>query len=279
MKIIFVLCLLVSFSFGINAQTQNSQSALSNKESNLVKQEALRLWEKRDVKESLEESLSKFEMALEKDADIEIPTYLARGYFLLAEFHNTDDEVKKRFYEKAKDYAGIALATNQDFLKLMKDDMEKAIDKLTIKEIEPLFWRAASLGKWARLNGIFSSLSYKSEILAMIKKVENLKPDFFHSSVPRYWGGFYAVAPSIAGGDMKKSKKKFHEAMEKSPEYLGTKVLYAELYLVKDGDRKEFKKQLEQVIASPNGPKELEPENRMEKKKAEYLLERMSSLF
>jgi hypothetical protein len=113
----------------------------------------------------------------------------------------------------------------------------------------------------------------------MIKKVEDLEPDYFHASVPRYWGGFYAVAPSVAGGDLKKSKKKFEEAIKKAPEYLGTRVLYAELYCVKAEDKKEFKKQLEYVLAQKQSVLELTPENRLEKRKAEMLMLKIKDLF
>src|SRR5690606_9638473 len=94
-----------------------------------------------------------------------------------------------------------------------------------------------------------------------------------------YWGGFYAVAPGIAGGSMKKSKKNFKKAMEMAPEYLGTKVLYAELYLTEEKEKKEFKEVLLEVVGAPNGPAEIVPENMLEKKKAERLLEEIDKLF
>ncbi len=273
-----MLKLLLLFTFMMNLSW--AQESFTSGETKVLKAEALRLWQKRVDQQSLEESLSKFEhvhSALPQD--LETLTYLSRGYFTLAELHLTNEDLKKRNFEKARAFGEKGLALNPDYQKHASKDIEEAIEKLTEKEVTILYWSAASLGKWARLNGIMSSLKYKNQILAMIKKVEKLRPDFYYAAVPRYWGGYYALAPSIAGGDMKKSKKKFHEAMEKAPEYLGTKVLYAEFYLVKKGDKKEFKKVLTEVIAASNGPEEITPENMLEKKKAERLLEQTDDLF
>lgn len=272
LKILLAFTFLINFSWAEGNLTEGEVKAL--------KAEAVRLWQKRADQQNLEESLSKFEhIHSAQPENLEILTYLARGYFTLAELHLTNDDLKKRNFEKARSFGEKGMALNPEFKKLASKNIEDAIDKLNENEVTILYWSAASLGKWARLNGIMSSLKYKGQILSMIKKVEKLKPDFYYAAVPRYWGGYYALAPSIAGGDMKKSKKKFHEAMEKAPEYLGTKVLYAELYLVKKDNKKEFKKILMEVIAAGNGPEEITPENMLEKKKAERLLEQADELF
>jgi tetratricopeptide (TPR) repeat protein len=245
-----------------------------------LKQDALKSWANRDDQKALMDALSKFE-GHHKSApqDLETLTYLARGYFTLAEYYLTDDEDKLSHFDKARSFGERALSLNPDYKNLAGDEIEKAIDKLTVKEVAPLYWSAASLGKWAKLNGIMSSLRFKGQILASIRKVEKLQPDFYYGAVPRYWGGFYAVAPAIAGGDMAESKKNFMKAMGVAPEYLGNKTLYAELYLVKKENEKDFKKVLEEVITAPNGPEEITPENKLEKKKAQRLLSKMKELF
>ena len=268
------------FVFNVALAQVEEKSDFSSAESKVMKMEALRLWQKRDDQQSLEESLSKFEhVHAANPQDLDTLIYLIRGYFTLAELHLDNKDLKMRNFEKAKSFGEKALELNPDYKKIKDDDLQGAIAKLSKKEVPPMFWMAAALGKWAKLNGVMASLKYKSQILAMIRQVEKLWPDFFHGAVPRYWGGFYAVAPRIAGGDMKKSKENFKKAMLVAPEYLGTKVLYAELYLTEEDDKKEFKKQLEEVLAASDGPAELQPENRLEKKKAEKLLEQIDKLF
>jgi Tfp pilus assembly protein PilF len=88
------------------------------------------------------------------------------------------------------------------------------------------------------------------------------------------------VAPSFAGGDLNKSKQQFEKSLKMAPEYQGTKVLMADVYFTKKGDKASFEKVLKEVLASKddNHP-EIGPENALEKKKAEKLLKNMDELF
>jgi tetratricopeptide (TPR) repeat protein len=260
-----------------------AQGTLTSKEGQLLKSEGLRLWHKRDVKDSLEEALSKFDLAHQADpSDIETIHYLVRGYFILADAHTSDKEDKKRFLEKAKDLGLKGLMTNSDFKNLIekeKEDVEDAVKVLTLREVEVAFWTAGALGLYSKTNGIFSSIKYKDQIVSLLKRVESLKPDFFHGAVPRFWGSYYAVIPGIAGRDIKKSKKYFEESIAMAPEFLATKVLMAEIYAVETDDKKLFKKLLLEVIADQNTYQDLLPENAIERKKAERLLEEEDKLF
>ncbi len=238
--------------------------------------EAMELWKKRDNKESLQQAVKLIEAT---PRDLETLTYLTRGYFLLGDVYTSDDDEKLKIFEKAKKTGEEGMSLNEEFKKLKEKDISKAINALTMKEIDILYWSAAALGKWAKANGIMSSLKYKEQILSMIKKVESLKPDYFYGAVDRYMGGFYALAPGIAGGDMDKSKERFQRAMKNAPENLGTKVFYAEVYLTKEDEEKEFEKVLNEVLAAPNGPEDIAPENIMEKRKAADLLKRKNKLF
>ena len=208
LKLVLACAFLINFTY---AKTKDFNSA----EASVLKSEALRLWQKRDLQESLEEALVKFEMIHQSQPEnIEILTYLTRGYFTLGELHYTNDDLKKRSFEKARQFGETGLATNEVYKKFAAEDIEMAIENLGEREAGLLFWTAASLGNWARLNGVMSSLKFKGQILTSIKQVEKLKPNYFYGAVPRFWGGFYAIAPAIAGGDMKKSKSNFQAAME-----------------------------------------------------------------
>ena len=241
---------------------------------------ALKDWEKRDDPASLKASLAEFEKLHEASPkDREILLYLSRGNFLLAEYHTEGKDEKMKLYEKSKDYGFKGLEVNPEFAELKNDKIEKAITKINVEGAPLAFWTAASIGKWSKLNGIMSSLKYKDQMLALVRRVEELKPDYMYGAVPRFWGGFYALAPGFVGGDMSKSKKNFKKAMEMAPDYLGTKTLYAETYLVEEDEEKEFKSVLNEVIAAPEGPKDIQPENRLEKKKAESLLKNTKDLF
>lgn len=270
---LFFLSTLFLFSF-------NAFSQITAAEAKALEPQAMRLWEKRDDKPSLEEALSKFDLMNQgMPSNREILTYLSRGYFLLGELSMSKEE-KMRAYERSKDYGLAGLSLNPEFKKTYDDNFEKAAKTLTKDDVPPAFWTAAAFGRWSKLNGVMSSLKYKDKMLALIKKVEELQPEYFHGAVYRFWGGFYAVAPGFVGGDMKKSKEYFEKVFATNPEYLGSKVAYAELYLTEKDDKKGFKKTLEEVLAAPvPADKDILPENMLERKKAEYMLEHIKDFF
>lgn len=240
-------------------------------------------WKKRAETENLKKSLETFEQIHAANPnDLETLIYLTRGYYFLADAHFDDVEKKKQTYEKAAAFGEKAMATNPAFKKKVSSgkSVEESLDTLTKNEVPAIYWTAASLGKWAKATGIAAALKYKTRIKALIGRVEELDPNFFFGAAPRYWGGFYAVAPSFAGGDLKKSKTSFDRSIAIAPEYIGTKVLMADVYWTKAQDKKEFEKTLKDVLNSSfdNHP-EIGPENMWEKKKAKKLLDKADELF
>lgn len=262
---------------------KSQQVSLNEGEQRVLKSEAMNHWQKRAVKENLEEALSKFELLhAANPKDLEALTYLTRGHYLLADAHLDNPDLKKRNFEKATSFGEMAMATNDAFKEKVSagKSVEESLDTLTLKEVPAIYWTAAALGKWAKAAGIATQLKYKTRIKAQIEKVEKLQPDFFYGAPSRFWGAYYAVAPSFAGGDLNKSKVHFEKSLKTAPEYLGTQVLMAEVYWTKKGDRKAFDSILRGVLASTHDKHpELGPENLLEKKKAEKLLENADELF
>lgn len=249
-----------------------------------LKADALKLWQKRDEKESLVEAIKKFEQ-LHKAApnDVEYLLYLTRCHFLMGDSHSKDKAEKISHFEKAMGYGDASLALNTEYASRLKknDEIEHQVKALGEAEVPQMYWTLASIGRYAKTNGIFSGLKYKSKILALLSRAEELKGDYFYGAIPRYWASYYAVIPGFAGKDLKKSKKYFEKAMQLGPQYYGNKVLMAETYYVEKEDEKEFKKLLNEVISdsSQDNHPELGPENRMEKIKAKKLLDNADDLF
>lgn len=281
LSLVLVITGCASRNAGWDKKTEAVQ--LSSDESKAVKAEAMKHWASRVNQQNLEAALKNFEkLHAANPDDVETLIFLTRGYYFLADSHLQNIEEKKKMYEKAASYGEKAMATNADFKTSVSkgEEVEDALSKLTVKEVPAIYWSAASLGKWARASGIGQALKYKGRIKAMIERVEKLQPDFFFGAIPRYWGGFFAVAPSFAGGDMKKSKISFEKSMKIAPEYQGTKVLMAEYFWTKEDNKDQFKRYLEEVINSKNdNHPEIGPENVLEKKKAEKLLAKMDELF
>jgi hypothetical protein len=284
------LVLLTLFLFAISCATrqagwenQTKTIEIDSSEKVALVKKAKDLWGKRAETKSLMEALDAFEQLHKaQPEDLETLTYLTRGHYFLADSHIDDVEKKKIVYEKAAAFGEKAMATNEAFKKKVASgkNVEESLDTLTEREVPAIYWTAASLGKWAKASGIAAALKYKTRIKAMIERVEKLKSDYFFGAAPRYWGGFYAVAPSFAGGDLKKSKMNFDKSISIAPEYIGTRVLMAEVYWTKAGNKKQFEQTLKEVLDSnyDNHP-ELGPENIWEKKKAKKLLGNKDELF
>ncbi len=242
------------------------------------------LWEKRDNKESLEQCLKLLEEIVATDANnYEALVYLSRGNYLLADGHYDDEKNKLKYWETGLSYGEKALATNKDFAKKTGEEkvaVEDALDTLTKNEIEAIYWTAVNLGKWSKLTGVLKSMKFKAKVQKLVKKVEELNPEFFYGAVHRYWGTFYAVAPFFAGGSLEKSFEEYTKTISMANAYLGSHVLFAENYAVKKGDKDLFKKELEFVLnADVNAVPEIRAENVIEKKKAEKLLSKMNEVF
>jgi hypothetical protein len=287
MKLIHSMILLLSLvgcatrQSGWDKKTQNVQ--LSSEELSQLRASAQSLWSQRAQTDKLSQALTIFEkIHLANQEDFSTLVFLTRGYYFLADSHLKDLDQKKSTYEKAASYGEKAMATNEAFKKNVSQgkSVEEALAVLTPNEVPAIYWTAASLGKWAKASGIAAALKYKTRIKAMIERVEKLQPDYFYGAVPRYWGGFFAVAPSFAGGDLNKSKLNFDRSISIAPEYLGTKVLMAEVYWTKMGNRKQFESLLNDVLLSKSDKHpDLGPENIWEKKKAERLLKNADDLF
>lgn len=255
---------------------------LTKKERKTLKSSAIAHWNKRHIKADLEKALSAYKTLAKATKDnYKYLTRLTRGYYFLADAHYTDIDTKKKYWEMGTSYGEKAMATNAAFAKAMKDEgkVEDHLNKLGKNEIGAMYWTAANLGKWAKNSGIATTLKYKNRIKSLVSAVEKHNEKFFYGAAIRYWGAYYAVAPGFAGGSMPKSKKSFQKAIKMAPDYLGTKVLYAQLYMTKKEDKKGFKKLLNEVIKAKVKNKMLFPENFVEKLKAKKMLENIDDLF
>ncbi len=103
--------------------------------------------------------------------------------------------------------------------------------------------------------------------------VKSLDEGYFYAAPWRYFGSFEALTAGIAGGSLEKSEEAYRKSVELAPNYLGTKVLWADYLCTKKQDKELFKKLLDEVIAADaNIDPDIAPENGIEQKKAKKLL-------
>jgi tetratricopeptide (TPR) repeat protein len=258
--------------------------AVATTDGGQARTEADALWEQRSDKARLSEALVKYEAAYNANpSDRDVAARLTRGYYFLGDAYETEKEGKLAQWDKAITWGKRCMAINQEFTALLAkgDETEAtAIRAAAVADVPCVYWTATALGKWAKLSGLATTLKHLGTVKAYITRVSELDPSYFFHGPDRYWGAYYAAIPSFAGKDLDKSKSHFEKAIAGSPDYVGTKVLYAEFWAVGQQDKQAFEKTLNEVIAADeNAIPEIKPEVLAEKQKAQALLSKESELF
>ena len=207
---------------------------------------------------------------------------LARSYYFMADGYTTDPEAKSALFEKGVTTGERAMAADPAFKAKVESGTKPAdaVTELQKDDQMAIYWTASNLGKWARSKGFSTLVKYKGYVAKMMTHCLALDETAFHAGPVRYWGAFYAVAPSFAGGDLGKSKEMYDKALKMVPENLATYVLYADTYATKVQDRALFERLLKHVIDTPsNVLPDMIPEQDVEKKKAQAFLDNIDEYF
>ena len=249
--------------------------------------EAERWWAKRQSRPALEKAIAIWDILSDAD-DVPAPllAQLARAYYLYADnflrLAGEEQPMLAAFEQGVRCGERAMMAASAAFAQKMREGarVEEAVALIPATGLPAVYWYATNLGKFALAKGFATTLFYKDRIASVMQWVLNTDERFFYGAPHRYFGAFYAKAPAFAGGDLAKSKEHFERALQLSPEYLGTKVVYAEFYAVKADDRQLFTRLLQNVqAADANALPELVPEQRLEQEKAQHLLGKIDELF
>ena len=232
----------------------------------------------------LETAIARYEEAIKlKDDDVATYEKLARANYLLADgwlFFEVADKKQQFLDTYAKGY-GYAERGMRALSKEVEQRLDAGVDlkdaaQLVGKDgIGLLYWYATNLGKWGNAQDITVVLTYKDRIYAIMEQVYRLDPNFFYGAADRYFGAYYSIAPSFAGGDLDKSWSHFEATRKIEPRYLATYNLIAEYYAPKRQDEKLFDEMTQKVLDAPADIiPELAAETAVEKRKAESLRKR-----
>ena len=241
-------------------------------------------WALRADRTQLETAIARWEEAVKlKDDDVATYEKLARGNYLLADgwlFFEVADKKQLFLDTYAKGY-GFAERGMRALSKDVESRLDAGVDlkdaaQLIGKDgIGLLYWYATNLGKWGNAQDITVVLTYKDRIVSIMTQVYQLDPNFFYGAADRYFGAYYSIAPSFAGGDLDKSWEHFQTTMRIAPGYTATWNLIAEFYAPKRQDEKLFDAMTQKVLDAPGDIiPELAAETAVEKRKAAALQKR-----
>ncbi len=246
------------------------------------------LWQERLDKAKLQQAIAKWEEAAAAAPSVELAVKLSRGHYFLADGHfalENNVEQRDAHYTTGLEWAekSIKMAA-PEFVAAMKagEKHRDAIKKAPKEAVPGMYWYSTNMGKWAASKGFATVLRYKDDIKATMDHVMALDPNYFYAAPYRYFGAYEARTAGIAGGSLEKSEENFKRSVELSPDYLATKVLWAEYLCPKqqEGGKETAKRLLEEVIAADaNAVPEIAAENTIEQKKAKALLAKLDELF
>jgi len=243
------------------------------------------LWEERTDPAKIRAAIKAWEEAVASDPEnAGVLVKLTRAHYFLADGYLRDKEDEYlEVMDKGVTWGEKALmAVSPEFAAKMREGakFQDAVAVVSKVGVPAMYWYASSLGKWAKRKGFAVLLGQKDNVKATMDLCLELDPDYFYAGPDRYFGAYYAVAPAFAGGDLEKSKVHFAKSLEMQPDYLGTKVLWAQELAVKEQDEETFERLLNEVLSAPeDGIPELVPEARVEKEKAKELLAKKNELF
>ena len=244
------------------------------------------LWTERGDRAKAEGAVAKWEAAAGVDptrADVQLK--LSYGYYFLANAHvkwdeDPNDAMRALFLKGVEAGERAIKLESPEFASKIKGGATwgEAVTSVPKAGVAGLYWYSTNLGKWGLLDGITTILAHKDDIFKTMDHVRKLDEGFFHAAPHRYFGVYWAKIPF--GKDLKKSHLHFQNSMRLAPNYLETKVLFAEHWVARSDDEPLFKQVLTEVINTPDDiDATLIPENKNAKRTAQAMLENIEDFF
>ncbi|MDO9391076.1 MAG: TRAP transporter TatT component family protein [bacterium] len=263
MKKYLITGLLVTVLFGAGALAQQN-----------VFDQAREKWDQRGDAAALKEAIAIYEKGYQKEPSYALAERLSYAYYFLADAFEQGEQRSKDYYT-GYEWGIKALCYDPGFkqrYQAEKKGMGDAINGVPKEFAGGIFWTATCYGKWGKMRNILKQLGPAKQARKMIIYLYSIDKAYYYGGPARWLGAFYAIAPGIAGGDMKKSKQYYEEAIALAPAYLATKVLMAENYYPEVKDRAGYDRALDEVLAGdPGSIPEIAIEQKVEQEKARKL--------
>jgi cellulose synthase operon protein C len=132
-------------------------------------------------------------------------------------------------------------------IKLAGDVLNRGKDKVDLSNIvRAHLITAGAKGMLAHNGNILDKLIYGTDVMPHLKRARGLQPD--SPGVLFGFGGYYLLAPSIAGGDVDKAIEFFERAIKADPLFADACVRLAQAFLIK-GDRNRYDENIRKALA------------------------------
>jgi tetratricopeptide (TPR) repeat protein len=260
-QILFLIILVVIMVFVIGRMSwqegwkQFEKHGLKEDTSSLISR-ANKLIDQADSKEKVIELINIYEDILKiETTNQEALVELYNFCFLFGYGYTDNKEEKTKYYLKTIKYSEQFMYSNPGF-KLLADKGERtweACRVLSTREMEAMgYWYLAVGAYWKECRGVWGKLiniQWPIRIKKVLVRMMAIDPKWLNG-IPYYlWANYYAVAPGIVGGDLKKAEEYYKKAIELGPNMLNYRRSRAYFFYTKMKDRESFKRDLEWVIS------------------------------
>lgn len=174
---------------------------------------------------------------------------------------NEDESIKLealKYYSKAISYGDRLFLEKglnpKNFSSVLTEDNGKSkffsmLDNALGKdELELAFYYAQALGGLINLNRTSPILLAKLPVVKnMFDWLCEKSPNFQHGACGLFYGTYEAGRPKLLGGSLEKGKKIYLDTIKNNPENHLAKVTYLIYYVIPTFDKKEFRKQKEDL--------------------------------
>ncbi len=203
--------------------------------------------------------------------------------------YETAEDMRARaidLYIRSEEYALKALAkSDKTFSEVRTVDLaalEKSLQKLKKKDIEPLFWTAYSIARGISLQKDDPmQVIDLARVELMMGRVLELDETFYFGSAHLFYSVYYGDRAVSIGGDPEKAKEHIaHVDRINNGKFLMSKFYLARYYAYPKQDVRLFKQSLQEVLDAPADiyPGE-EAATSLAKARAKRLLDQVDDLF
>ena len=169
----------------------------------------------------------------------ELMILIARSYGSFAFGFLEEDRLRKDpkaatqlplFYTRGRDAGLRALPRLK--MQMGFQEWQLAISKMGKSKVPALFWTAFNWGNLILLKPDDpQNLIDLAKVEAMMRRVDQLQPDYHYGSVQTFFGSLLAMKPQMLGGNPVEAKKRFEKAIVLSQgKFLMNQVLFAQFY-------------------------------------------------
>ena len=242
-------------------------------------------WEKRVDPKSAKLAVLFYKKAFElNQTDLNLAASLSKAYYFQAYYVESDLTKRDALYVKGAESAlkgfenSIFYQSFSDTTKFENNKIKlEAIKKAPIETIGVLFWWAINHGKFLINKPVIDRIGSREVLEIAMYRISTLDEDYYYGGPRRFFGMFYSRLPGVP---LDRAKLNFDKSLLDNPNFFGTRVLRAQYYHTKLGNRELFEEDLEFIIKrDPSLLPDAMPENLFEQEKAKELLNNATILF